>query len=114
MTRESLSVVAGLAVMVSGLVVFSSMAGEPQTEQVPESTPPVSAPAVEVPAEPVVETPELPGVPSVVQRVLLDEGSAESVSLDQLTGVPAEVARVLVAYEAPLRVPTSTEVGNQP
>lgn len=106
MNRGLLSVLAGLSVMVAGLVVFFDT-------QVDSEAPPVSpAPAlVEEWAPPTstaaatTGTPEIPGVPMAVAAVLLDSGAAEELGAEDLSGLDPVVARVLIAYGATLQVP---------
>lgn len=113
MSRESLSVLAGLAVMVAGLVVFfgASVDSEPASESpiavpVEEWAPPAPTATATPPG-----TPEIPGVPVAVASVLMDAGGAEELGAEDLTDIDPAVARVLIAYGATLRVPVRESGG---
>lgn len=110
MTRESLSVLAGLAVMAAGMIVFfGAQAGSgtvPETPvevRVEEWPPPTSATS----ATP--STPEIPGVSAAIANVLIDAGDAEELGTGDLTDLDPAVARVLVAFGATLRVPVEAD-----
>lgn len=110
MTRESLSILAGLAVMVAGMIVFFGTQGGSETApETPlgvavEEWPPPTSKTAETPG-----TPEIPGVPPAIANVLLDAGDAEQVGTEDLTDLDPAVTRVLIAYGATLRVPVDAD-----
>jgi hypothetical protein len=113
MNRDSLSVLAGLVVMVSGMIVFFGTQGDAKTSSENPSAAPVQewAPPTSAVAEREGITPEIPGVPAAVAGVLLDAGDAEELGTEDLTDLDQAVTRVLIAYGATLRVPIEADGG---
>jgi hypothetical protein len=111
MSRDSLGLLAGIAVLAAGVFTIASLGGA-TTPVLPEQ-PAASSPAVVASTEPAV-TDEvtvdlLPGVPMAVQRVLFEQGKAIEVAPASLD-LPPAVARVLMSYGVPLMVPNETGV----
>jgi hypothetical protein len=112
MNRDSLSVLAGLAVMVSGMIVFFGTHGDAETNSENPSAAPVQewAPPTSAAAE-TEGTPEIPGVPAAIASVLVGAGDAEELGTEDLTDLDQAVTRVLIAYGATLRVPIDADGG---
>lgn len=111
MGRDVLGVLTGLAVLISGLIALSVITGArgpasdvaatATTQTMVETS--TTSQSVEVPV------PDLPGVPEEIKRVLYSAGSAEAVSIAELTEIPSSVVRILVQYGVPLRIPDTSQ-----
>lgn len=105
MGRDSFGVLTGLAVLVTGLVAVVMLIGPTDDAGV---SPPASITVAE--PEPVTATAaDLPGVGRSVTRVLLWDGAAELADVGDLGQLPPSVAKVLLEYGLPLRVPIPPE-----
>jgi hypothetical protein len=107
MGRDSLGVVTGLAVLVTGVVAAVSLIG-PADGAAVESVPPPST-TVASPEAAAATVEELPGVGPAVTRVLVWSGNAGLADAAHLAQLPPSVANVLIEYGVPLRVPTPFE-----
>ena len=105
MGRDSFGVLTGLAVLVTGLVAVVMLIGPTDAAVV---DPPSSITVVE-PEQVTATTADLPGVGPSVTRVLLWGGGAELADAGDLAQLPPSVARVLIEYGLPLRVPIPPE-----
>ena len=105
MGRDSFGVLTGLAVLVTGLVAVVMLIG-PTDDVVVD---PSSSITVAEPEPVTATTADLPGVGPSVTRVLLWGGGAELADAGDLALLPPSVARVLIEYGLPLRVPISPE-----
>jgi hypothetical protein len=106
MGRDSLGVVTGLAVLVTGVVAAVTLIG-PADGAAVESLPPPSTTVAR--PEPAATVEELPGVGPAVTRVLVWSGNAGLADAAHLAELPPSVANVLIEYGVPLRVPTPFE-----
>lgn len=107
MSRDAFGVVTGLAVLITGVVAVVNligMADEPPVANLasPVITVAAPAPAIAIPVE------GLPGVGSATTRVLQWSGNAGSAEDKDVAQLPSSVAAVLIAYGAPLLVPTAS------
>ena len=107
--RNSIAVVAGFAVLATGLVALSGQTGPVEAPPVETTTTvPVAAASttvVEVPS------PDLDGIDARVQRVLYSMGMAEAVTLEQLAELPPAVGRILIEHGVTLTVPEPASGG---
>lgn len=107
MGRDSLGVVTGLAVLVTGVVAAVTLIGPADGAAVESLPPPSITVARPEPAAATVE--ELPGVGPAATRVLVWSGNAGLADAAHLAQLPPSVANVLIEYGVPLRVPTPFE-----
>jgi hypothetical protein len=105
MGRDSFGVLTGLAVLVTGLVAVVMLIGPTDD---PVVNPPPGITVVE-PEQDTATTADLPGVGPSVTRVLLWGGAAELADAWDLAQLPPSVAKVLIEYGSPLRVPNPAE-----
>lgn len=108
MSRDTLGVTTGLAVLVIGVIAVANVlrpADEPAAESsaVASATVAVSEPVAGQPVE------ELPGIGPGVIRVLRWSGNVQLADDGELAQVPPSVAAVLIQYGVPLRVPVDSE-----
>jgi len=106
MSRDVLSVVSGLAVLISGVIAVVSLMG-PTEEDAVETLPPAITTAG---PDPTVAKPieGLPGVGPAITRVLVWSGNAGSADDGDLAQLPPSVAALLIEYGVPLLVPTAS------
>lgn len=107
MGGDSLGVVTGLAVLVTGVVAAVTLMGPADVAAVESLPPPSTTVASPEPAAATVE--ELPGVGPEVTRVLMWSGNAGLADTAHLAQLPPSVTNVLIEYGVPLRVPTPSE-----
>lgn len=116
MTRDSIGVLAGLTVMIAGLISISSLGdtgnAETETAAMTSETTLMTTTTVAGPQTVEIPLPDLQGLPPEVQRVLYSKGTAEAVTYGDLAELPPVIERVLIQYEAPLMVPS--EAASEP
>jgi hypothetical protein len=104
MSREVLSVVSGLAVLITGLIAVVSLMGPTDVDAVETLPPPITTAVPDLTAAKPIEG--LPGVGPAITRVLVWSGNAGSADDGDLAQLPPSVAALLIEYGAPLLVPT--------
>lgn len=105
MSRDWLATVAGVAVLISGVITLASSAGSGPDEPSPLSTVVSASDTTDAPSGETLPLPGLPGVEAEIERILYRYGVAEAIAREQLTEVPPEVTSILEDYGAPLMVP---------
>lgn len=109
MGRERWGVVSGILVLAFGVIAVLAQFrqdGAPLAETAATSTTSTMASVTDGPSAP-TSSPELPGVSSAVDRVLEWNGDVDFADERQLAQLPPTVARVLIAYGVPLRIPVT-------
>lgn len=110
MSRDVWGIVSGLFVVAIGVVALTGLlrASEAPVAAAPEAPPPpTSVSTVDLP--PASVAPELPGVSSLISRVLEWNGDAGFAGDDDLAQLPPTVVEVLTQYDVPLRIPVTEE-----
>ncbi|HEY7583269.1 MAG TPA: hypothetical protein VIB78_06585 [Acidimicrobiia bacterium] len=107
MSRDSVGIVTGLAVLIAGVFAVARLLS-PAAEKLAESPPPSMTilTVAEPSASLVTTTPDLPGVGPAITRVLQWSGNARLASTADLAQLPPSVSATLGEYGVPLRVPT--------
>lgn len=107
MTHDRWGIVSGVIALALGL--FATLQLVPAEESAPEQ--PVAAESSVVVPTPTLTTPDVPGVPNSIDRVLEQSGDARLAVGDELAQLPPTVAAVLVEYGVTLRVASSEGTG---
>lgn len=110
MGRDSVGVVAGLAVLVLGVITVVDLIGRGPDPQVATPASPITTvEAMGLRLESPLTEPDLPGVSPEVTRVLRWSGNAAPASDGDLAQLPPSVAALLIESGIPLRVPIGQE-----
>lgn len=110
MRRETWGVVSGLIVLAVGVISIVGLLRSDAVPAEPGVGQPATAAAAGSAVTPISSTPDLPGVPTRVARVLAWSGDTRFASDQELAQLPRSVSAVLTAYGLPLRIPL-TEAG---
>lgn len=115
MNWDSVGLTAGIAVLVSGAITLGSISNDSEADGRAVTT---TAPATKIVAAgstqaSLLPLPDLPGVAPEIQRVLYSRGSAQPVTVEQLSGVPIEVTSVLSKFGSPLMIPDAGGTGDE-
>jgi hypothetical protein len=101
--HDSLGVFTGLAVLITGVIAVVGLSGRASIgENLPTPIADLAGPMPGATVE------GLPGVGSAVTRVLQWSGNAGPASAEDLAQLPPSVAKVLVEFGVPLRVPVTS------
>jgi hypothetical protein len=113
MARNVWGVVSGLLVLAGGAIAVGGLVGsdQPLPEVAASVVAPAPAPAPISDQPTRLVTPELPGVPSRIGRVLEWGGDTGFAGDDELEQLPPTVAAVLIHYGVPLRIPVTGDGG---
>lgn len=107
MTHDHWGIVSGVIALALG--VLATLQLVPAEEPAPQPVAATSSPSLPAPAP---ATPDVPGVPASIDRVLQQTGDARLAENEELAQLPPAVASVLVDFGVPLRVPTPEGSGS--
>ena len=107
MTHDQWGIVSGVVALALG--VFATLQLVPAEESAPEQA--VASESTAVLPTPTVTTPDVPGVPASIDRVLQQSGDARLAGGEELAQLPPTVAAVLVEYGVTLRLASPQDTG---
>lgn len=107
MTHDHWGIVSGVVALALGIFATLHLVPVEEPEQEPPIATELSALATTAPSA----TPDLPGVPASIDRVLQQNGDARLAAGEELAQLPPTVAAVLVEYGVTLRLASPRDTG---